>query len=586
MVLTSLVTLVASSAAAGSSINTATYGTTVTIPAPPSSNFSGASGGGDGWAVALTSTQLFNVFHHQAFLGVNCHNQSDASACWPAYKTITDAGNGFATSSQPGLWMDQANGHLFVFATEISNGNAGVVCIDTTKPASDLDPFCGFTVLATTAGTGASGGISNISDPVLDGSDWYAFNFVTGTPTGSEDKLMCFDTATLAPCASQPYAVNYGGGTVSVGYFPSPSIALIANQVIVPFESSNGAKLACFNAVTQGSCGGSWPVALSFGYPSSNGASFPLMTSAGVITGLCLPTGTDQCYSLSGASVATPAGLTTSVTDTSGWNGPSLVLGPRVYVPNGNINTVQCFDYSTGASCTNFPKALTNLDLLYTVNPDPDRPTCIWVNSDNGADQIQDFDAYTGGQCGQGPLRVLTSQVVVDEQMCLPTSWDSLQITAPKRSAYTSGTVEFQNVDGDTIPGVPTQTLDNTGSINLKPLTKLAGGVLPQFVITLVNPPVNLTEVDVKLTWTAQYSQACLKTGVTAATTTTTTTSTTTTTVPTSTTIPGVTTPHTGEPWAGAAPFELGLLAVGLGLIGFGENRRRRSRRRSAKTTS
>jgi hypothetical protein len=256
-----------------------------------------------------------------------------------------------------------------------------------------------------------------------------------------------------------------------------------------------------------------------------------------------------------------------------------------VYVANGDINTVQCFDYSTGTSCANFPKALSNLDLLYSVNPDPDRPTCIWVNSDNGTDQIQNFDAYTGGVCGQGPLRVLTSQVIVDEQMCLPTSWNSLQITLPKRSAYTSGTVQFQNVDGDTIAGVPTQTLDNTGSINLKPLTKLAGGTLPQFVITLQNPPANLTEVDVKLTWTAQYSAACLKTGVTAATTTTTTTSTTT--APTSTTIPGVTTPHTGEPWAGSAPFELGLLAVGFGLIGFGEKRRRRSQRRgTAKTTS
>ena len=99
--------------------------------------------------MALSSTAVYNVFHHNSVLNVACHLQKDASACWsPAYKTITDgSGNNFATSGQPGVWLDQSNGHLFVFATRSSNATGGVVCIDTTKSGA----FCGFTALTPTA---------------------------------------------------------------------------------------------------------------------------------------------------------------------------------------------------------------------------------------------------------------------------------------------------------------------------------------------------------------------------------------------------------------------------------------------------
>ena len=97
------------------------------------------------------------------------------------------------------------------------------------------------------------------------------------------------------------------------------------------------------------------------------------------------------------------------MTPTAGWNGPSLTIGARVYVPTGSFSgndEVTCYDFSLQANCANFPKKFTTLELLYTVNPDPQRPTCIWVNSDGGVDQIQNFDAYTGAAlrrgCGAG----------------------------------------------------------------------------------------------------------------------------------------------------------------------------------------
>ena len=115
---------------------------------------------------------------------------------------------------------------------------------------------------------------------------------------------------------------------------------------------------------------------------------------------MCLPTGTDPCYSLNGESVTTPPNMSEAIPATLGWNGPALTIGARVYVPNANDNAVDCYDYSTGSSCENYPLDLTGLDLLYTVNRDPERPDCIWVNSDNGEAQIQNFEGSTGaGTC-------------------------------------------------------------------------------------------------------------------------------------------------------------------------------------------
>jgi len=66
-----------------------TYSHEQTIPVPPASSYAGG-GGGDGWAVAMTPTAVYNVFHHNSQLQVACHLQSDASACWaPHWRRAT-----------------------------------------------------------------------------------------------------------------------------------------------------------------------------------------------------------------------------------------------------------------------------------------------------------------------------------------------------------------------------------------------------------------------------------------------------------------------------------------------------------------
>jgi hypothetical protein len=84
VVLTSIVVM---SESVGAETQT-TYSATQTIPVPPASTYAG-SGGGDGWAVALTPSAVYNVFHHDYSLQVACHFQSDASPCWNRSRSST-----------------------------------------------------------------------------------------------------------------------------------------------------------------------------------------------------------------------------------------------------------------------------------------------------------------------------------------------------------------------------------------------------------------------------------------------------------------------------------------------------------------
>lgn len=161
------VVLLTGSASAG------VYTQVQTLPVPPASSFA-ASAGGDGWDVALSSTQVFNVFHHNSQLQVNCHDQVSAAQCWPI-RNINDGASQFLTSGHPGLHLDQASGKLYIYATRSASNQGGVVCVDTAAAAANPNPFCGFTAL-TAAGESGSVGWGLLSAPMLVGSKLYAFN--------------------------------------------------------------------------------------------------------------------------------------------------------------------------------------------------------------------------------------------------------------------------------------------------------------------------------------------------------------------------------------------------------------------------
>lgn len=501
--------------AAAASTETATYSATTIIPVPPASHFAG-SGGGDGWAVALSSTAAYNVFHHSQTLQLACHLQSTSAPCFSP-ETITDAkSHNFSTSGQPGMYLDQRTGYLYVYATRTSDDTAGVVCINTTIATAVKDPYCGFTPLTPVGGAPLTpGDISGTSDPMLVGTRWYAFNFVNGVGrSGAENELLCFSVSRDEACSGQPYALSLGTGTVTDPGFPSPATAVIAGKIIVPMEIEGADRLACFDTATEGNCGGSWPTTLSgSGYAGHRGAPFPLMNQSGEVTGLCIPTGADECLNLKGEEVATPTAMSTVVEASSPWNGPAFVLGPRVYLPNAEGEAggqVECFDYATEASCPGFPKTFEGLGSLYTVNADPQRPTCIWVNSDHGEHQIQNFDAYTGQACSEGAIRALAAQFLVPKPQCTPASYVSLQILKPARSSYAAGSVAFDDGDGKPIPGLEAKALNGAGAVSLAGLELNTPTGAPQFLLSFSGVSGTLGTVEVKLSWSGDYNASCV----------------------------------------------------------------------------
>jgi hypothetical protein len=150
------------------------------------------------------------------------------------------------------------------------------------------------------------------------------------------------------------------------------------------------------------------------------------------------------------------------------------------------------------------------MGLLYTVNLDPQRPDCLWVTGDSGLN-IQNFDAFTGGNCGDGPIKIL-AQGFVDATVppCPPLSYTSLQVVSPAPGTYTSATVSFLDLNNLPIAGAPDAPLDATGTVSLAGLSLNSAGGLPKFVITLVGAPTRPGAVSATLKWVGPTDPSCV----------------------------------------------------------------------------
>ena len=443
--------------AGGAAAETATYSQVVTIPVAPASDFAGF-GGGDGWDISLTPDAVYNVYHHNRETRVACHLQSDASACWAeAFKIVRDGDNNdFRTPNHSSTFLDNDAGKLYSYGVRTSDNVRGVVCADVALAVDATDLFCGFTRLADATSIGHSWSPTAAVDI---GSRLYAFNYEEGVGVdGTDNTLMCFDTATGAACPTANIDVGLPvGATVDFSNVPLPgatSISAVGTRVYVPLPMSTGMFLGCFDTVSAATCAGAWPVELPDWY--NHGAPIPLLGTAGAITGVCLPTTDEWCYDLPGGVAAAPPGLGVAIGTTGYQNAVFHVLDDRVYIARSEVgdpdfpfrNSVRCYDFGAQAECPNFPLPMEDAFIVYTVNPDPQRPACLWVNSDFGDAQIQNFDAFSGSACGEGPVRVLASSFVAPGAACVPASYESLTRSAPAPGDYTRTTVGFRDSNG------------------------------------------------------------------------------------------------------------------------------------------
>jgi outer membrane protein OmpA-like peptidoglycan-associated protein len=539
--------------AQSASASTVTYSATQSFT-PPSSNFTGASGGGDGWATATYDGRVFNVFHHQTYLGLMCHNESDASACWNGtdtggsnlYKTITATVSGssasFGTPAKPGLYLDQATGYLYVYAVDTTNHQPGVVCINLNSADTVTDPACSgsggqppaFTPLAAAGQTAwpASSNYSGTVTPTFYNGELFAWNPASGqvaAPGGGgatgvgKNSLLCYDVATQAPCANEPYSVTVSANTQATNSdpIPSPATTLVGSDMFIPTTWSTGGVVACvdLSLSTPGNCAGSWPQTMT------NGAAtfvIPSLDATGTATGVCGLNSSSvwSCWGFDGSVKATPSGLTSSTLTGWNWGGSPVVVGTRVFQVINSPSRVFCYDFSTNATCNgsssgNFPLSLSNVTSPYTVNADPQRPTCIWINADSGTDQIQNFDANTGGSCANAPMRIYASSFVEPYQSCTPTSFNSITLTSGNFVTSPAPTLSFTNGNGVVIDGpysfssAASPSIDLTSLTYPTPIDLSTQSALPQFVLDLTPGTGGLGSVAVQVTWSGSQLAQC-----------------------------------------------------------------------------
>ncbi|NJC70004.1 fibronectin type III domain-containing protein [Planosporangium thailandense] len=378
----------------------------------------------------------------------------------------------------------------------MTDNTGGVLCVDITTSASN--PYCGFTAL-TGAGEAVLGFGSSVDGQAIVGQKMYALN-ASGTTTGAGNKLLCFDQVTKAACAGQPYAI--GRDSTSASSFDWT--VGIAGKVFAYYQTTSAYAVNCFDPATKAICAGTWPQTTA---AANTAQPFPMLDANGDPTGICLPVqGAAPCWSLTGGSVATPAALNSALGSGGSWEN-STTFGTRIYVANGGTNSISCYDFATGAGCQNFPKNIQNANLVYTVQPDPVRIGCLWTNADNGASQIQNFDAYTGGSCGN-TIRVSTDMIIPQGQ-CTPTAWKSVTVVDPAPGGYQAAKFDITRANGVAVPGGSSLAVNAQGTLNLSGLDLSSTGMRPLFALSMTSPTLNPAGIKLSFAWESPSDPVC-----------------------------------------------------------------------------
>jgi hypothetical protein len=208
----------------------------------------------------------------------------------------------------PSMYLNPSTNKLYTYAYDANTSESGVVCANLTTPSA---PFCGFTPLVAAGSTTRRSGPSEpyISNGVVWGGNFYAFNGQSGAPSGDGDTLMCFNIATEAACPDQPFHFDLGVTSVSTTDNAMAAINVVGGNIFVRLlgtASATGSEsLACFNAVAKSQCVGAWPAVIDPSLATKATAIMPLGDGSGAPTGVCLPLSDSSisCWGFGGAAV-------------------------------------------------------------------------------------------------------------------------------------------------------------------------------------------------------------------------------------------------------------------------------------------
>ena len=183
-------------ASAATTSGTVVYTAHESIPAPPPSNFAG-SAGGDGWGLADHAWQrctTCSTTSRPSRSPATCR-ATPRHAGPPRRPSPTAAATTSRPPASPGSgWTrppDTSMSSPHVPRTPPQVWSASTPRSRASATGAQL--FCGFTPLSAVGTTLRRNFISysDISDPVVVGTNWYAFNEVDGTQSGHEEHPCC-----------------------------------------------------------------------------------------------------------------------------------------------------------------------------------------------------------------------------------------------------------------------------------------------------------------------------------------------------------------------------------------------------------
>jgi len=511
-------TMSATGAATARATTTQTISRVVTIPAVPLSSFAGVAGG-DGFNAAVGDGRVYNVFHHQETFQASCLQQSDGTSCGDGWPYTSDLSDEIGTPMSSYAFLSTDGDRLYAYGL-IAGESAGVMCVTLPDPSS-----CGYTPLTAVSGT-----------PIpITGEDGYGdrspFSMDFGAQARVADRiyapfadasgvwLSCFDLGTGAPCAGAPYALGeVGGGWQQDSYLRGPRAVAYGERVYVTLHDGSGPPsstiLTCWDPAEQGTCGEEasavWPVDAATPW-----GLVPALSTDGEIASVCLiDGGVVNCVdALSGTPASAPAVLSSYAPesgDSGAFAGQARIIGTRmVFISSTSPENPRftCIDFGseTAAWCGDFSPA--NAELMYAVDADPDRPGCLWFNSDHGSGQIQSFDmlTMTSGCSEQG--RIARPQIAPDIDSCPVYSWSSVQVLAP--DSWTTGSLDVRTTEGErSLPGGSGLSLVDTATPTSLALIDVSGETSPLFVFSFTGASLT-AGVTARFTWVTDGADSC-----------------------------------------------------------------------------
>ena len=478
---------------------------TETTAAVPASTFN-ASSDGDGWGATLLDNYVFNVYHHNDHVGLDCHLKSDSSSCYgdgQPVRIVGPDGEDYGTGARSNPIADAQHGRLYLFVVPTGGQQAyraGVLCIDVQNPSAPFN--CGFTPLGF---TDSNSWWSNdwyaaapLSQLVRSGTKYFAMSSV-------DNLMLCFDSATQAACASN-------GAQILGGSTGDPSRILLIGAKL--FVLSSGA-ISCLNVSDLTDCsGGNWPLP-TFGYVDVLGQFVPHESTSGITDGICVREG---CITLDGEfapNFSNPVSILDAYVDY--WQ-DSLVINHRAYMYLRGASAVGCWDYLTDSTCDNFFEdgywmASGGPQFAYQLAADPENSNCIWFNSDDGI--LGNFDATTGfSGCTENPVLTLQPSQFAPRYACSTsngiTSWDTLRISNIVGGG-TAGSISLtvRDADGNAVAGWSNVPVTLNSDLDMSGLDVALSGSRPTFSFKFSNVVGTISSATIALDYKGKGPEIC-----------------------------------------------------------------------------